>query len=84
MTSSDSVYRLSDPKQKKFIAWQTWDLQLITTYGFKAFSEYFIDKYENNFFIAPKRINGSAIETLFSQFKYTAGSKLSSLNYAVK
>ena len=30
----------------------------------------------------PLKISGSAVETLFSQFKYIAGGKLSSLNYA--
>ena len=30
----------------------------------------------------PLKLNGSAVETLFSQFKYIAGGKLSSLNYA--
>lgn len=32
--------------------------------------------------ISPIRINGSAVETLFSQFRFTANAKLSSVNYA--
>ncbi len=40
-----------------------------------------IAKYEDNFFLRPICLNGSAIETLFSQFKYTSGEHLSSANY---
>ena len=32
--------------------------------------------------ISPLRVSGSAIETLFSQFKYAAGGKLDASNYA--
>ena len=30
----------------------------------------------------PLRISGSAVETLFSQYKYLSGNKLDSVNYA--
>ena len=75
-------YKATDSRQKLFIAWQTWDLQRVLVYGFKELCTDFFQKYENNFFLAPKRLNGSAIETLFSQFKDIAGSKLSATNYA--
>ena len=32
--------------------------------------------------MSPLRITGSAVETLFSQFKYSAGGKLDSVNYS--
>ena len=34
------------------------------------------------YFIAPIRVNGSAIESIFSSLKYIAGGNLSSTNYA--
>jgi hypothetical protein len=70
------------PTQKKFLAWQTWDLQRIAVYGFSGLCADFFRKYSNNFYLAPMRLNGSAIETLFSQFKYITGGKLASSNYA--
>ena len=36
----------------------------------------------NGYFIAPIRVNGSAIQSIFSQLKYIAGGNLSSTNYA--
>lgn len=50
-------------------------------YGFQRFCNYFLKKYPG-YFVSPIRISGSAVETLFSQFKYTAGGKLDSANYA--
>ena len=49
-------------------------------YGFQAFCSYFISQYPG-YFIVPVRINGSSVETLFSQYKYSAGGKLDSANY---
>ena len=34
-------------------------------------------------FISPVQLSGSAVETLFSQFKHTSGSKLISTNYSI-
>jgi len=42
--------------------------------------EVFLEFQEH--FISLLRLSGSAVETLFSQFKHTAGSKLSSTNYS--
>ena len=75
-------YDANASQQKKFLAWQTWDLQRIMVYGLEALSHDFIGKYGDNFYVQPKRLNGSAIETLFSQFKFIAGGKLSAGNYA--
>ena len=33
-------------------------------------------------FVSPLRISGSAVETLFSQFKHNAGGKLDAVNYS--
>ena len=52
----------------------------ICFYGFSRFVEEFFHKYPENF-ISPLRLSGSAIETLFSQFKHVAGGKFSSANY---
>ena len=44
-------------------------------------AEWFSCQYPNHF-ISPIPLWGSAVETLFSQFKYCIGGKLSSTNYA--
>ena len=36
-----------------------------------------------NHFISPIRLSGSAVETLFSQYKHSSGDKLSTSNYAI-
>jgi len=50
--------------------------------GMMSFAEWFLHQYPNHF-ITPIRLSGSAVETLFSQFKHCSGGKLSSTNYAV-
>jgi len=57
-----------------------WDLLRIDVYGFKSFCKYFLETYPG-YFISPLRISGSAVESLFSQYKYNAGGKLDSCNY---
>ena len=59
-----------------------WDLLRVCFYGLNGFAEWFLQKYPNHF-ISPVRLSGSAVETLFSQFKHCTGGKLSSSNYAV-
>ena len=49
-------------------------------YGFKGFCQEFTAKHER-YYIVPVRINGSAVESLFSRFKYDAGGNLSATNY---
>ncbi|XP_068747328.1 uncharacterized protein [Montipora capricornis] len=68
-------------RQSKFLAWQTWDLLRLMVYGFLDFSEWFLTAYPNNYFISPLRINGSAIESIFSVLKFSAGGNLSASNY---
>ena len=50
-------------------------------YGFMNFVTEFWEIFPNHF-VSPVRLSGSAVETLFSQFKHTAGGKLSATNYA--
>ena len=69
--------------QKVFLSWQTWDLMRLTFYGFKDFTDSFFRRHPSDeHYIIPVRLNGSAVETLFSQLKYSAGGQLSSTNYA--
>lgn len=58
-----------------------FDLLRVDIYGFRQFCQYFLEKYPGHF-ISPLRISGSAVETLFSQFKYSAGGKLDAANYS--
>ena len=58
-----------------------FDLLRIDIYGFNLFCKHFFKKYPG-YFISPLRISGSAVETLFSQFKHSAGGKLDAANYS--
>ena len=58
-----------------------WDLLKIDVYGFRAFTKWFFKSYPT-YFIVPLRLSGSAIESLFSQYKHNAGGKLDSVNYS--
>lgn len=69
------------PSEKRFLAWQTWDLLRICVYGFQAFCTDFLQRHPG-YYVAPLKWNGSAVETLFSQIKRAAGGKLDSTNYA--
>ena len=58
-----------------------FDLLRIDFYGFNMFCRYFLEKYPG-YYVSPLRVSGSAVETLFSQFKYSAGGKLDAANYS--
>ena len=62
-----------------FIA--AWDLLRVCVYSFISFAEWFFEEYPEHF-LSPVRLSGSAVETLFSQFKHSTGGKLSAGNYA--
>lgn len=62
-------------------SFSAWDLLKIDVYGFRAFCEDFL-KHHPKHFVAPLRVSGSSVETLFGQFKYAAGGKLDAANYA--
>lgn len=50
-------------------------------FGFTEFANDFLAKHPG-YYIYPLKLNGSAVETLYSQFKFETGSKLSSVNYS--
>ena len=50
-------------------------------YGFNGLCKDFLTDHAG-YFISPIRINGSAIESLFSCLKYISGGNLSSTNYS--
>lgn len=50
-------------------------------YGFRGFCEEFLQKHPG-YTIYPIRFNGSAVESFFSQLKYTTSGHLSWTNYA--
>ena len=52
----------------------------IDVYGFIELTKYFL-KFYPDYFLSPLQISGSAVETLFGQYKYTSGSKLDAANY---
>ncbi|XP_014670998.1 PREDICTED: uncharacterized protein LOC106811792 [Priapulus caudatus] len=76
----EESFHLTSPKERRFLSWQTWDLLRVMYFGFTGLVSSFMERHPDHF-ISPLRINGSAVETLFSQFKARAGGKLSSLNY---
>ena len=65
------------------IPFQTWDLLRIDVYGFIAFCEWFFQHVspDGQYFISPLRINGSALESIFSVRKHTCGGNLSAMGY---
>ena len=74
-------YSITETASRPFLSWQTWDLLRVMVYGFQGFCEDFLHR-NPGYTIYPVRLNGSAIETFFSQLKYTAGGHLSGVNYA--
>ena len=50
-------------------------------YGFIELTKHFLKSY-HEYFLSPLRISGSAVESLFGQYKYMSGSKLDAANYA--
>ena len=73
-------YDAVDSQSKQFLAWQTWDLLRIMWYGFQGFTANFTSQHPG-FYVSPLRLNGSAIETVFSQFKFISHSNLTSTRY---
>ena len=51
--------------------------------GFRGLCESFLKKHPKGYYVAPLRVTGSAVETLFGQFKYSSGGKLDAANYSV-
>lgn len=59
-----------------------WDLLRICVYGFESFCIDFLNRYPDRF-VSPLRVSGSAVESLFSQYKRSAGGKLDAANYTI-
>lgn len=59
-----------------------WDLLRICVYGFESFCVYFLTQHPDRF-VSPLRLSGSAVESLFSQYKRSAGGKLDAINYPI-
>ena len=60
---------------------QTWDLTRLMYYGFTEFCKHFVSIFPG-YYIWPLRLNGSALETIFSQLKFNMNGQLSSVNYS--
>ena len=58
-----------------------FDLLRRDVYSLKSFCRYFFLQYPG-YFVSPLRLSGSAIESLFSQYKHNANGKLDAANYA--
>ncbi len=65
-----------------FLSWQTWDLMRmrICWYGFKEYCQEFLTSHPG-YFVLPLRLNGSAIETIFSQLKHASRGSLTAVTY---
>jgi hypothetical protein len=63
------------------LSFSAWDHLKIDVHGFCAFCEDYF-KLHPQHFVSPLRVSGSAVETLFGQYKYAAGGKLDASNYA--
>lgn len=74
-------FEAKDPRQKDFLAWQTWDLLRVVRYGFVEFCKDFTAR-NPGYYVVPVRVTGSAIETVFSQLKHAAGGRLTATNFA--
>lgn len=66
---------------RKFLSWKRWDLMKLMYWGFKDFITLFLKNHEG-YVIYPVRLNGSAIETVFSQLKGITHGHLSARNYS--
>lgn len=60
---------------------QTFELLQIMYLGFTGLCNEFLSTHPG-YFISPIRVNGSAIESVFSCLKYISGGHLSSTNYS--
>ena len=58
----------------------SWRLML---QGFRGLCRDFLKKHPRGYYVAPLRVTGSAVETLFGQFKFSTGGKLDAANYPV-
>lgn len=71
---------IRNTKKFHFCVNAAWDNLRIDVYGFATFCEWFFKEYPS-YYVVPIRITGSAVETLFAQYKYLSGNKLDAVNY---
>lgn len=76
----ETDFRPTSPIERRFISWQTFVLLRISVNGFLGVVRYMTTKLPA-YYVAPLKLNGSAIESMFSRLKYQAGGKLTSMNY---
>ena len=74
-------YSITTTTRRPFLSWQTWDLLRVMYHGFRGFCSEYLQKHPG-YTIHPIRFNGSAVETFFSQLKFTTSGHLSGTNYA--
>ena len=79
--NAEGDFRPKSTEEKRFISWQTWDLLRVTVFDFRGFVNQFLTQ-NSDYYVHPLKINGSAAETLFSQFRFETNCKLTSINYA--
>lgn len=73
----------SSPREKRFLGWQTFDLLRLSLCGLKTLcNNYFSATNDNDHYIIPFRVNGSAIESVFGQVRQKTQGKATSLSYA--
>ena len=63
-----------------FVSTIAWDLLPVNVYGIQAFRKWFLETYPS-YFISPLRLSGSAVESLFNQYRFSARGKLDSVNF---
>lgn len=80
LLADDPQFHPTNPQQKKFLSWQTWDLLRVVRFGMVSFCEDFLSRHPG-YYIVPVRVSGSAVETLFGQMKHAGGGRLSATNY---
>ena len=59
---------------------QTWDLLRVLWYGFKGLVSNILSRNPGHH-INPRRVNGSAVETIFGQLKFITSGQLTSTTY---
>ena len=78
---SHNPYLTLGDKKSPFLSWQTFYLLRICVFGLRGLISDFSNYHDGGYYLVLSRITGSAVESLFSQIKYSAGGKLSAVNY---
>jgi hypothetical protein len=74
-------FQPTNPREKRYMSWQTFDLLRLSAQGFTGFCKQFLKEHPYHYLI-PFKINGSAVESYFAQIRQRAGvGAASSVNY---